>query len=74
MRGESNFRIEIFAKISRGQNEEHGTPGPQLVRLTARNIREYFYTKFTTKIRFSTPGLSALLPLAAWSNMPDLIF
>jgi hypothetical protein len=33
---------------------------PELVLLTVPNIREYLYTK----IRFSTPALSALLPLA----------
>jgi hypothetical protein len=33
---------------------------PEPALLTTPNIREYFYTK----IRFSTPGLSALLPLA----------
>jgi hypothetical protein len=33
---------------------------PELALLTAPNIREYFYTK----IRFSTPALSALLGLA----------
>jgi hypothetical protein len=32
---------------------------PDLVLLTAPNIFKYFYTK----IRFSTPALSALLPL-----------
>jgi hypothetical protein len=34
-------------------------PCPELVLLTVPNIREYFYTK----IRFSTPALSALLTL-----------
>ena len=33
---------------------------PELALLTAPNFREYFYSK----IRFSTPALSALLPLA----------
>ena len=59
-RGESNFRIEIFTNIRHGQKDELGTPCPELVLLTVPNIREYFYTK----IRFSTPALSELLPLA----------
>ena len=59
-RGESNFRIEILTNITRGQKDELGTRCPELVLLTARNIREYFYTE----IRFSTPALSALLPPA----------
>ena len=59
-RGESNFRIEIFAKIRHGQKDELGAPGPELALLTVPNFREYFYTE----IRFSTPALSALLPLA----------
>ena len=50
---EWNFRIEIFANITRGQKGEFGTPYPKLALLTARNIREYFY--MYTKIRFSTP-------------------
>jgi hypothetical protein len=37
-----------------------GTLRPELVLLTVPNFREYVYTK----IRFSTPTLSALLPLA----------
>ena len=59
-RGESNFRIEIFANIGHGQKDELGTRCPELVLLTVPNIREYFYTE----IRFSTPALRALLPLA----------
>jgi hypothetical protein len=59
-RGESNFRVEIFVNIRRGQKDELETPCPELVLLSAPNIHEYFYTK----IRFSTPALSALLPLA----------
>ena len=59
-RGESNFRIEVFTNIRNGQKDEFGTRCPELVLLTVPNVREYFYTK----IRFSTPALSALLPLA----------
>ena len=59
-RGESNFRIEIFTNIRGAQKDEVGTRYPELVLLTAPYIREYFYTE----IRFSTPALSALLPLA----------
>ena len=60
-RGESNFRIEIFAKVRNGQKGEFGATGcPELALLTVPNFRKYFYTK----IRFSTPALSALLPLA----------
>ena len=55
-RGELNFRIEIFANTRGGQKDELGTPCPELALLTVPNIREYFYTK----IRFSTPTLSAL--------------
>jgi hypothetical protein len=43
-RGESNFRIEIFTNISGGQKDEFVGLPPELVLLTARNIREYFYT------------------------------
>jgi hypothetical protein len=39
---------------------ELGTQLPELALLTVPYIREYFYTK----IRFFTPALSALLPLA----------
>ena len=59
-RGESNFRIEILTNIRNGQKDELGTRCPELALLTVPNIREYFYTE----IRFSTPALSALLPLA----------
>ena len=59
-RGESSFRIEIFTNIRHGQKDELGTRCPELVLLTVPNILEYFYSK----IRFSTPALSALLPLA----------
>jgi hypothetical protein len=51
-RGESNFRIEIFVKVTRGQNDELGGQPPEFVLLTARNFCGNFYTK----IRFSTPG------------------
>ena len=56
-----NFRIEIFMNIRDGQKDEFGGQPAELVLLTAPNIREYFYTK----IRFSTPALSALFPLAS---------
>jgi hypothetical protein len=59
-RGDLNFRIEIFTNIGHGQKDELGTRCPELALLTVPNIREYFYTE----IRFSTPALSALLPLA----------
>ena len=62
-RGESNFRIEIFANITRGQKDEFGKRLSELVLLIARNTREYFYPK----IRFSTPTCetkSALKALA----------
>ena len=49
MRGESDFHIEIFTNIRRGQKGELGTRCPELALLTAPNIREYLYTK----IRFS---------------------
>ena len=39
---------------------EFGKLLPELALLTVPNFREYFYTE----IRFSTPALSALLPLA----------
>ena len=58
--GVENRRIEIFTNIRNGQKDELGTRCPELVLLTVPNICEYFYTK----IRFSTPALSALLPLA----------
>ena len=44
-RGESNFRIEIFANIERGQKGEFGQLLPELALLTTPNIREYSYTK-----------------------------
>jgi hypothetical protein len=44
-RGESNFRIEIFTNIRRGQKGELRTRCPELVLLTVPNILEYFYTK-----------------------------
>ena len=50
------FRIDIFTNIRRGQKDELGRLLPELVLLTAPNIREYFYTK----IRFSTPGPNPL--------------
>ena len=59
-RGESDFRIEIFTNITWGQNDGFGKLLPELALLTARNIRENFYTK----IRTSTPTLSAYLGLA----------
>ena len=43
--------------------DELGKLLPELVLLTAPNIFKYSY-KLYTKIRFSTPALSALLPLA----------
>ena len=54
------FRIEIFAKVRHGQKGELGKQLPELTLLTVPNFREYFYTK----IRFSTPALSALVDLA----------
>ena len=59
-RGESNFRIEIFAKVRHGQKGELGKQLPELVLLTVPNIREYFYTE----IRFSTPGSAPKCQLA----------
>ena len=59
-RGESNFRIEIFEINGYGQKGELGGQPPELVLLSVSINLEYFYTK----IRFSTPGLSALLSLA----------
>ena len=59
-RGESNFRIEIFTNIRGGQKDELGTRCPELVLLTTPYILKYFYTE----IQFSTPALSAILPLA----------
>ena len=64
-RGESNFRIEIFAKVRNGQKGELGGLPPELALLTVPNFREYFYTK----IRFSTPALSALLGLAGQKSL-----
>ena len=61
-RGESNFRIEIFTNIGHGQKDELGTPCPELVLLTAPNIRGYFYTK----IRFSTPAHVGLRVFCAY--------
>jgi hypothetical protein len=58
-REESNFRIEIFTNIRGGQKDELGTRCPELVMLTTTDILEYSYTE----IRFSTPALSAILPL-----------
>ena len=51
-RGESNFRIEIFAKVRHGQKGELGKQLPELTLLSASINLEYFYTE----IRFSTPG------------------
>jgi hypothetical protein len=45
-RGESNFRIEIFANIGHGQKVEFGKLLPELALLTVSKIREHFYTKF----------------------------
>ena len=59
-RGESNFRIEIFANIRRGQKGELEKLLPELALLTVPAILKYFYAK----IRFSTHALSALLGLA----------
>jgi hypothetical protein len=53
----------IFANITRGQKDEFEKRLSELVLLTARNIREYFYPN----IRFSTPTCetkSALKALA----------
>jgi hypothetical protein len=65
MRGESTFRIDIFAKVRNGQKGELEKQLPELTLLskvlTVPNFREYLYTK----IRFSTPALSALLALAS---------
>ena len=55
-RGESDFRIKIFEIIGGGQKSEFGGQPPELALLTAPNNLEYLYTK----IRFSTPALSAL--------------
>ena len=60
------FRIEIFAKVRNGQKDELGAICPELALLTVSNFREYFYTK----IQFSTPALSALLPLAGQICVP----
>ena len=54
------FSYRNIREIRRGQKDELGALRPELVLLTAPNFREYFYTK----IRFSTPALSALLGLA----------
>jgi hypothetical protein len=64
----SHSLLPLYANIRRGQKDEFGTWFgtwfgkllPELVLLTASNIREYIYTK----IRFSAPTLSALLPMA----------
>jgi hypothetical protein len=37
-RGESNFHIETFAKVMRGQKGEFGGQPPELALLTARNF------------------------------------
>ena len=49
------FVIDTIYELTRRRRR-----GPELALLTAPNFREYFYTE----IRFSTPALSALLPLA----------
>jgi hypothetical protein len=59
-RGESNFRIEIFANVRDGQKGELGGLLPELALTTAPYIREYFYTK----TRFSTPTICASSGLA----------
>ena len=51
MRGESNFRIEIFENSRHGQKGELGKLVPELALLTAPNIFEYFYSAIT--LRFS---------------------
>ena len=56
MRGESNFRIEIFANIRDGQKGELGGQPPELALLTAPYFREYLYTKN----RFSTPAVACV--------------
>ena len=60
MSGESNFRIEIFEINGYEQKGELGAPCPELALSSVSINLEYFYTK----IRFSTPTLSALLSLA----------
>jgi hypothetical protein len=49
-------RVKIFEIIGGGQTGELGGQPPELALLTAPNNLEYLYTK----IRFSTPALSAL--------------
>jgi hypothetical protein len=53
------FVIDTIYELTRRRRPRRGG-GPELALLTAPNFREYFYTE----IRFSTPALSALLPLA----------
>ena len=48
--------------MTRGQKDELGGLPPKLVLLSARNIREYFYTK----IRFSTPAHVGLRVFCAY--------
>jgi hypothetical protein len=47
---------------ARGQKDEFGGQLAGLVLLTARNVREYFYTK----IRFSTPAHAGLRVFCAY--------
>ena len=44
-RGESNFRIEIFANIGGGQKGEFGGLPPELALFSGSILLEYFYTK-----------------------------
>jgi hypothetical protein len=62
VRGCPRDRHHVFADLQLGADPgvENRKQLPELVLLAAPNIREYFYTK----IRFSTPGLNALLGLA----------
>jgi hypothetical protein len=48
--------------ITRGQKDEFRQLLPELVLLTARNIREYFHTK----IQFSTPAQMGLRVFCAY--------
>ena len=73
-RGESNFRIEIFAQVRNGQQGELGGLPPELALLTVPNFREYFYTK----IQISTPGskfrcINLGSKSSGWPNIPVLI-
>ena len=62
VRGCTRDRHHVSADLQLGADPAgHGESNfPELVLLTVPNFREYFYTK----IRFSTPTLSALLGMA----------